>query len=281
MKKSKLKQANLFLICVHCIVFSLNMSLGINIGFIIDTWLQPVLILVPWGIGPWVGASIALLSGALIGVGAYGLFIESERAWTVIWTARRSIPEAVVRTIALILVNLMWIGIGILGLVYRLQFLNQHGVILLFWIGVLLECSQPLFGLVLYPMKHRPAEMIEDEGLETFRASHVEDLYGKLESLPIDRRHEAYEALRNGNEETVRELLHEEVELEERRRREDEQMKVDARRTKELEKQRKEKPTRVFTGGRKSSASSDPRDFPNAQVNNQADPLSNGNGHRR
>jgi hypothetical protein len=97
------KRSNLFLWCVHCLVFCLNMSLGINIGFIIDTWLQPVLVLIPGGVGQLVGFIIAVVSGGLIGIGAYGLFIESERAWKVIWKTKANNAEGILRTIALVL----------------------------------------------------------------------------------------------------------------------------------------------------------------------------------
>src|SRR5207248_5523919 len=129
---------------------------------------------------------------ALIGLGAYGLFIHSEQAWKNMGHLAESDAERRVRRGALIAVNVFWIIIGILGLAYRLEFLNSHGVGFLFVIGSLLDIMQPLYGLILYPMIHMNADMLEEQQLEQFRSNHVGELYGTLGKLPLHQRHRAY-----------------------------------------------------------------------------------------
>jgi hypothetical protein len=82
--------------------------------------------------------------------------------------------------------------------------------------------------------------MVEDESLESFRSDHVEDLYQTLEELPIDKRHAAYEALRNGRTGELRDILSDEVNTQEQQRREDAHMKLQ-------EKQRKNQKQRPLT----------------------------------
>lgn len=239
-----MKKTNIFVTTIHCIVFVLNMGLGINIGFVIDQWFAPVFSSMPtlsaWGaavpVGSVLGFLVALVSGTAIGFGAYGLFIHSEQAWKNIGRLAETDNERKVRRGALIAVNVFWCLIGILGLAYRLEFLNAHGLGFLFVIGSLLDLSQPLYGLILYPMIHIDADMLEEQQIEQFRSKHVGELYGKLGSLPLNQRHRAYMGLETGNEDEILDVLEEDIAAAQAR----EQMR------------QRRKPTRVLTRNRKA-----------------------------
>lgn len=241
---------DVFVFCVHSIVFAVLLGAGINVGFIIGTWFHPV-----FGDNTFWDVVIALISGVLIGWGSYGLFTKSERAIRSILINKED-PLRVIRLIALVVLIVAFVAIGVLGLLYRLQFLNQHGVGYLVWIGILLEISTPLFGLVLHPIQNPPAEVLEEDRSTQFAIRHVDELYNTFENLPIHQRHKIYSAMVNDTPEDVHDVLRDEVDMENARRRNEASQKPAFRK-------------RFFTNP-----------FPKAQTSNQADRLSQSNGRK-
>lgn len=182
-----MKRFNWFASLVKCIVFALNLSLGINVGFIFDTWLQPVFS----GGLEWVGFLVALASGLLIAAGSFGLFIKTEIAAKSIARVQNPI-ERRLRMGALVSLVLFFVGVGIFGLVYRLEFLNSKGIGFLVIIGILLDCSQPLFGLVLSPIENTPVDLLEEDLSDLFDRRVIQDSFALAGSMPLSRRLEAY-----------------------------------------------------------------------------------------
>lgn len=249
-RKKQHESFDIFVFCVHSIVFAVLLGAGINVGFIIDTWFQPV-----FGQNAIVDVAIGLTSGVLIGWGSYGLFTKSERAIRSI-LANEEDPLRIIRLVALGLLIVSFVAIGVLGLLYRLQFLNQHGVGYLVWIGIILECSTPLFGLVLHPIQNPPAGVLEEDRSTQFAIRHIDELYDTFENLPIDQRHRIYSAMANDTPNDVHDVLHDEVEMERQRRQAENQSRPAFRK-------------RFFTSP-----------FGKAQTSNQADRLSQSNGRK-
>lgn len=187
------KKFNLFVVCGHCIVGAVLLGSGINNGFIVDTWFRPVF---GYGDASWVGVLVAIASGLCIGLGAYGLFIHSERALKTI--LRLPKVEAIIRGISLVVLNVGFVALGIAGLDYRLSFLNSRGVGFLLVIGVILECSTPIFGIVMQPLQSPATEVMEEELMEKFERRTISESYGALENRPINER---FKALKSGIDE--------------------------------------------------------------------------------
>lgn len=192
-KFEKAKKFNLFVVCGHFIVGAVLLGSGINNGFIVDTWFRPVF---GYGDASWVGVAVAIASGLCIGLGAYGLFIHSERALKTI--LRLPALEAWIRGVSLVVLNVGFVALGIAGLDYRLSFLNSRGVGFLLVIGVILECSTPIFGIVMQPLQNPATEVMEEELLEKFERRTISESYGALEERPINER---FKALKSGIDE--------------------------------------------------------------------------------
>lgn len=185
-----MKRFNLFVFCGHCIVFAVLLGSGVNIGFIVDTWFAPV-----FGYGSGIGSAVAVLSGLLVGMGAYGLFIHSEHALKTIM--RLSDTEKWVRGISLILLNVMFVAMGIAGLAYRLSYLSSKGVGFLFVIGCVLEVCTPIFGLVMYPMTHPDVSVLSEDRMNAFERRTVHETWDSMDKLPVQNR---FKALTSGYE---------------------------------------------------------------------------------
>jgi len=178
---------NLFVFCGHCIVFAVLLGSGVNIGFIVDQWFAPV-----FGYGSGVGASVAVASGMLVGLGAYGLFIHSEKALKTI--LRLPDPERLIRGISLVVLNAGFVALGISGLLYRLSFLNSRGVGFLVVIGCVLEVSTPVFGIVMHPLQNPAVEVLEEERMQHFSRRTISDAWNAADRLPTQRRVKALSA---------------------------------------------------------------------------------------
>lgn len=195
-----------FVICVHGIILAILMGAGINVGFIADTWFGPV-----FGSNVFLDLVVGIIFGGLIGYGSYGLFIRSERAIRAILKSDEHSWLKGFRIGALILLNLGFIGIGITGLIYRLQFIHTPGVKYLIIIGCILEASVPLFGLVLHPIQHPPAEVLEEERVQDFTTNHVGRMYDTFDELPIDEQHEVYTGIIHEDAEPILDVLDRQV----------------------------------------------------------------------
>lgn len=180
------RRFNWFADLVKLIVLCLNLSLGINVGFIIDTWLHPVF--KDW---EWAGFVVALVSGLLIAAGSFGLFIKTEIAVKAI-SRIKSTLERRLRYGALTILILLFVGVGCFGLLYRLEFLQSQGVGFLVVIGIMLECAQPLFGLVLHPIENPPVEVLDEDLGAEFERSVVSDSYALAQNMPLHQRIRAF-----------------------------------------------------------------------------------------
>ncbi len=266
MRRKQSRSFDLFVFCVHCIVFAVLLGAGINVGFIIDTWFQPV-----FGSNPFVDFLVAVVSGGLIGGGSYGLFIKAERAIKAILKANEHDVMKWIRIGALVALIIGFVGIGISGLLYRLQFVDTPGVKYLIVIGVILEISTPLFGLILTPIQRPPVEVLEEDRVDDFSVKHVDELYDTFEEMPLDQRQRIYEGIVNENPAIIHAVLQEEV--------------AKARATRVLQERQQQRPKRRFLTmpwQRESQPQAAYPDFPAAQTN-QAGTLSqsqNGNGRR-
>ena len=203
--EARSRSHDLFVVCVHSIIFAILLGAGINVGFIVDTWFQPV-----FSAG-WLDTVIALAIGALVGYGTYGLFIRSERAIRAILKSPEHRAMKAVRIVAMVILNLGFIGIGVSGLLYRLQFVHTSGVMYLIIIGCILEGSVPLFGLVLHPIQHPPAEALEEERVQDFTTSHVGRMYDTFDRAPIDEQHRVYTAIINDDADAVQDVIDRQV----------------------------------------------------------------------
>jgi hypothetical protein len=177
-----------FLVGVYAIVFAIEIGLGVNIGFVAHAMVSPAFTDMPQ-----VSMAIAFVAGALIGFGSFGLFLKTEEAWEAIKVhAERRNEWFWLRASALILLNIIFVGIDILGMLYRLQFLDSRGVGFLAWIGVGLAIAPILIGLVVTPMHRKPADLIETEATEDFERAFVTEAYDALAHQPLDVRQLAF-----------------------------------------------------------------------------------------
>lgn len=202
---------DLFVVCIHAIIFAILFGAALNVAFIVETWFAPVFAEFLGSATDFFGFIIALGIGACIGYGSYGLFIRSERAIRAILKSDEHSGMKGARIIALVLLNVGFIGIGVAGLLYRLQFVHTSGVQYLIIIGVILECSIPLFGLVLHPIQHPPAEVLEEERVEGFATTHVGKMYDTFDGLPINQQHRVYSAIINDKPDEIHSVLDEEI----------------------------------------------------------------------
>lgn len=186
--KKTFKKISWFVIGVYAIVFAIEIGLGINIGFVTHALISPAFTDMPL-----VSVSGAMLMGILVGFGSFGLFVKTEEAWSAIKSYTEYHRENFwIRASALIALNAVFVGIDILGMLYRLQFLSSRGVAYLAWIGVGLALVPLLIGLVLNPMIKQPASAVEDEALDSFSRNFVTQAYGALESQPLTVRQQAF-----------------------------------------------------------------------------------------
>ena len=202
---------DLFVICIHAIIFAILFGAALNVAFIVETWFQPVFTTFLGSVWDFIGFFIALGIGTCIGYGSYGLFIRSERAIRAILKSDEHQGMKSARIASLVLLNVGFIGIGVAGLLYRLQFVHTPGTQYLIIIGVILECSIPLFGLVLHPIQHPPAEVLEEERVEGFATTHVGKMYDTFDELPINQQHRVYSAIINDKPDEIHDVLNEEI----------------------------------------------------------------------
>lgn len=202
---------DLFVVCIHAIIFAILFGAALNVAFIVETWLTPVFATFLGSATDFFGFIIALGIGACIGYGSYGLFIRSERAIRAILKSDEHSGMKGARIAALVVLNLGFMAIGVIGLLYRLQFVHTPGVQYLIIIGVILECSIPLFGLVLHPIQHPPAEVLEEERVEGFATTHVGKMYDTFDELPINQQHRVYSAIINDKPNEIHDVLNEEI----------------------------------------------------------------------
>lgn len=199
----KLVKFDLFTFSAYCIVVGVTFGSAINFGFVFGSWFYPVL-----GQGTIPDQMVSWITGILLGFGAFGLFLRSELALKTILKIK-SEAEKIIRAIGLVVLNLLFVGVGILGLFFRASFLTERGVGFLLWIGVAVEFFPLLIGVVLWPLQHPDAEVLEDSLMAEFERDTIEESFSALKSLPLPKRYAAY----TGN---IEEAFDEAVDNEER-----------------------------------------------------------------
>lgn len=178
-----------FVTGVHAISFAILLGLGVNIAFVIHTLTMPV-----FPDADWISMSIASVFGALLGFGAFGLYLKTEAAYQAILAYGEHYGERVwLRVASLILLNVAVIVIDIFGLLFRIQYLSAHGGTYLIVIGIALALFPFLAGLVLTPMVEPPAELVESNAFRNFQRTHVGEVYQTLIDAPVAERHRAFQ----------------------------------------------------------------------------------------
>jgi hypothetical protein len=173
--------ASLSVFSLNCLVLSIVFGGMVNFGFLTETWFEPV-----FGKGV-VDYIAAVVSGIILGLGAYGLYLDSETAIRSIFK-KTNHWEIALRTTGLVILNVAFVGIGILGLWFRLGFLNSRGVGFLGVAGIILECCPPIIGLVIQPLMNPDLDVLEETRMSRLARTTMDEVYDGVESLsPSDR----------------------------------------------------------------------------------------------
>jgi hypothetical protein len=169
---------------LNCLVISVVFGSSINFAFLVSQWFRPVF-------GPGGGdTAVSLISGVILGLGAYGLYLDSENALKTIFK-KHNPWEIFFRASGLVLLNLFFVGIGILGLYFRLGFLSSRGVGYLGVAGILLECTPPIIGLVINPLVHPDLQVLEAGRIARVGRTTLGEVYDRVEELPASQRFDA------------------------------------------------------------------------------------------
>jgi hypothetical protein len=184
----RIRRLDFFTLGISLIITAIEIGLGINLAFVTHALIAPV-----FPGFPLVSVVVSIVVGLLFGLGASGLFAKLEDAIQAItYYAEFNEEKPIYRLAALWTVVAALIIIDVLGLLYRLQFLQSAGAGWLVGIGIFLAVLPILLGRVRHPMTHKPADLITEQIIERFDREHVTQLYGALDNLPLEIRQLAY-----------------------------------------------------------------------------------------